>query len=907
MIKRILIFVALFSVGLFAQDFNGIKIYLNPGHGGHDPANDRYIPETGYWESEGNLTKALYLYQLLQEHNATVFISRTQNRDVDDLPLSQIDADANAHNVDYFHSIHSNAVNATANYPLVLFRGYDDSPVFPAAKQMGLDMWEQFQKLDRQWTYWPYNYENVRGDWSFYNWGTSGLGVLRYLNMPGTLSEGSFHDYLPNSFRLMSLDYRRHEAIVLLRAFIKYYALDPLPDGVVAGIVRSKTENVDYSYNYNSGLPNDKKKALNNAQVILLPEHRVYVTDYHKNGFFMFEHVAPGTYQVVMDAGNYRPDTVQVTVKANATSFANAFLMPENNEPPQVFKTVPQNGDTAVFTTIAFGVHFSQPMDTASVEQAFHTMPDSRGTFSWDNHHVELTYTLKDTLARATEYTVRIDSSARNANGLPLAALYEWQFTTANHHIAPKIVSFYPQEDSVRTNSEIAFVFDVGMRQAPTEAAFEIEPKMSGHFEWAEDSTSFTFIPDSLFKRKTVYRVTLNKTAENRYGAPLDSTYHFTFLTRYYNEMALLQSFPANGQQQVSTHLQLYAVFRTLPNKNKLRRHYQLLDSSGNYLAVRSLAVFEKEGYGVISFEPRQPLQANASYTLRFLPGLEDVDQLPLRDTVSVHFRTWLKDYGQGPVLDDFETTGTWGDPNNDPLSKGIDAQQTMFSPYSLRKISGAYSGRLDYGFTADSAGVCRLHNNQPIQLPVNSDTDFGLWVYGDFSHNLLELWFDREDTTNIVAYRDTINWAGWKMLVIPLNSIKGTGTLYFQSVVLKQLPHGDHQGALYLDDAQYDVRFTAIDGANHNGLPGQFVLSQNFPNPFNPVTTIRYSIPKTQKVELTIYNILGQKVMQVVNEIQTQGKHTVKIDARNLASGVYLYRLKAGSRVKVRKMVVLK
>jgi len=57
--KIILLF--LIVTALSAQDFSGIKIYINPGHGGNDPANDRYIPQTGYWESEGNLTKGLYL------------------------------------------------------------------------------------------------------------------------------------------------------------------------------------------------------------------------------------------------------------------------------------------------------------------------------------------------------------------------------------------------------------------------------------------------------------------------------------------------------------------------------------------------------------------------------------------------------------------------------------------------------------------------------------------------------------------------------------------------------------------------------------------------------------------------------------------------------------------------------
>ena len=144
-------------------------------------------------------------------------------------------------------------------------------------------------------------------------------------------------------------------------------------------------------------------------------------------------------------------------------------------------------------------------------------------------------------------------------------------------------------------------------------------------------------------------------------------------------------------------------------------------------------------------------------------------------------------------------------------------------------------------------------------------------------------------------------------MIIVPLDSIAGHGKIYFQSVVVRQLPGGFHEGTLYLDDAQYDVRFTDIENPIAKGVPAKFELRQNFPNPFNPVTTIRYSIPKAEKVQLTVYNILGQKVMEVVNKLQAPGQHTVHIQAKNLASGVYVYRLKAGARVQVRKMVVLK
>lgn len=90
--------------------------------------------------------------------------------------------------------------------------------------------------------------------------------------------------------------------------------------------------------------------------------------------------------------------------------------------------------------------------------------------------------------------------------------------------------------------------------------------------------------------------------------------------------------------------------------------------------------------------------------------------------------------------------------------------------------------------------------------------------------------------------------------------------------------------------------------------IPGEFILYQNYPNPFNPMTTIRYAVPKTINVEIDIFNILGQEVYSLVNnEIKNPGFYEVQFNGSNFASGVYLFRLKAGEYSKTGKMLLLK
>jgi hypothetical protein len=98
----------------------------------------------------------------------------------------------------------------------------------------------------------------------------------------------------------------------------------------------------------------------------------------------------------------------------------------------------------------------------------------------------------------------------------------------------------------------------------------------------------------------------------------------------------------------------------------------------------------------------------------------------------------------------------------------------------------------------------------------------------------------------------------------------------------------------------------TSIESQNIN-LPHTYSLKQNYPNPFNPVTMITYQLPMINDVDLSIYNILGQKVATLVNERQQAGRYRVEWDASGFASGVYYYRLEAGEFVDIRKMILLR
>jgi hypothetical protein len=89
--------------------------------------------------------------------------------------------------------------------------------------------------------------------------------------------------------------------------------------------------------------------------------------------------------------------------------------------------------------------------------------------------------------------------------------------------------------------------------------------------------------------------------------------------------------------------------------------------------------------------------------------------------------------------------------------------------------------------------------------------------------------------------------------------------------------------------------------------FPAQFSLEQNFPNPFNPLTSIRFSIPSNELVNLKVYDVLGKEVSLLLNQMMEPGNHEVMFDASSLASGVYVYKIKAGSYTANKKLLLMK
>ena len=123
-------------------------------------------------------------------------------------------------------------------------------------------------------------------------------------------------------------------------------------------------------------------------------------------------------------------------------------------------------------------------------------------------------------------------------------------------------------------------------------------------------------------------------------------------------------------------------------------------------------------------------------------------------------------------------------------------------------------------------------------------------------------------------------------------------GIVFYSGNVYKVVPRGD-------DDFG---TITSVEELQHNPVvPERFALSQNYPNPFNPTTTIQFALPASGYVKLEVFNLLGQRIETLVDGFKEAGTYTLNFDASNLPTGIYFYRLQAGSFTQTRKMLLVR
>jgi len=282
----------------------------------------------------------------------------------------------------------------------------------------------------------------------------------------------------------------------------------------------------------------------------------------------------------------------------------------------------------------------------------------------------------------------------------------------------------------------------------------------------------------------------------------------------------------------------------------------------------------------------------------------------------------WTK-YANNPVMD-VGSPGTW--------DAGILWGDVIFTD-SLYQLwyTGWDSTNLRIGYSTSPDGITwTKYAGNPVLdkgLPgsweaggatspsiIYDDGTYHLWYAGGEELSPGTPFFTLNPLPGYATSTDGINWT--KYAGNPLSddaSDVGSGDVYYDGSTY----HMWFSFCEWDGECQYRIHYstsggiTGIDEKSYN-FPNQFELSQNYPNPFNPTTTIRYTLTSSQFVTLKVYNVLGQEIRTLINSYQTSGYKSVVWDGKNnfgqiTSSGIYIYRLKAGNKIRSKKTLFLR
>jgi hypothetical protein len=265
-------------------------------------------------------------------------------------------------------------------------------------------------------------------------------------------------------------------------------------------------------------------------------------------------------------------------------------------------------------------------------------------------------------------------------------------------------------------------------------------------------------------------------------------------------------------------------------------------------------------------------------------------------------------------ILDSMDTVTNW-------TISGVlyDPQATIITAVDTPRTMGNKALRLDYQFVRSNEGrswvylntdqlVYGLPDTIMIDIKSNNLNHIADLIISDDNDELFQASTGLFSTTSS-------SYETYKIPLSKFNAIDPASSFNFpiriRSLQIKlwyTTPVGGiNNGTLYFDNLRIKYPTITSIRTNQRLLPLRYNLYQNFPNPFNPNTTIQYEIPEIDNVRLEVYNLLGQKVCTLVDRRQYGGIYNVNFQADDLASGIYLYRLQVGEQVALRKMILLR
>lgn len=499
-------------------------------------------------------------------------------------------------------------------------------------------------------------------------------------------------------------------------------------------------------------------------------------------------------------------------------------------------------------------------------------------------------------------------------------------------NVPPTIASTVPlQNDSLYPgNEDIVINFTRQMDRTSVEANLSIVPSVSYSVTWTNNDKTLTIETEN-FNFTTQYAITIGGNSIGKYGHPFDGDgngvggdpFTLTVLTKVPDLIApsITDVYPSATSTNVEYRPVINVTFDELLKTSTISSRFKIVRNSTQTNAAGILRHYAVDGRSVLNFFVTTPLVENEAYTIKVQAGIEDVFGNPTPVDYTYEFTTGNSNYFAQTIIDNFDAGITnWWQPGSSgstvgtfPLTTNIESSTTVLNV----NTASTKSMQLNYDWDTSAPVWLIREYFSPATPSFGVNTLLQVFMFGDGSNNKFRFAVRETAPGNFeVSPWFDINWYGWKIVNWDL-SLGQTGNwlgnnvfeppLKFDSFQLTYEAGNKSTSTVYFDDLRTAV-FAPTEVEQENGIvPTEFVLQQNFPNPFNPVTQIKFSVPAASNVKLIVTDILGREVATLVNDELAAGNYNVNFDASSFSSGVYFYTIITDNFKQSKKMILMK
>lgn len=501
----------------------------------------------------------------------------------------------------------------------------------------------------------------------------------------------------------------------------------------------------------------------------------------------------------------------------------------------------------------------------------------------------------------------------------------------------PTVASTSPANDTLYPGYESFVInFTRQMDRTSTENAISINPSVGVTFSWSNSDRTLS-INTSNFAFNSSYQITVNPTAQGKYGHPFDGNgdgtpgdaYSKTIYTKPQDMTApqILSVYPNPNSTNVEIKPIVNILFNEPVSASTVSGKVKVLRNSNNTFANGILRFYTVNGKSAINFFVTSLLAENETYTIQLLPGIKDIYGNEITAQNDFTFTTGNNTYNQLLLIDNFENgVGSWWQPTQSGSTIGVNpANTTMALNSSIVNLNtgSTKSMQLNYDWNTSASSWLIREKYTPVTPTFDNSNILQTYVWGDGSGNYFRFCvIDQGVGGYEVSPWYEIDWVGWK--AVNWNLAEGqTGNwlgngileppLRIDSYQLTYFPGNVSSGTLYFDDLRI-VNFAPLSVEQTDPeIPVSYKLEQNYPNPFNPSTKIRFSIPEQTPVKIIVSDILGREIVTLVNDVLNAGNYEVEFPnvetghALSLPSGVYFYTLITDNFKQSKKMILTK